>query len=1268
MLPDMLLFDFVEVHPFPAVVQLAHADALRQLLREEGDDLSAATQEQLREFVEHYFIGDEHNRRAMDALLQSLAQTERGHGFFLNGVYGSGKSHLLALVGLLCEFPAAREFFLRTHPEYATLLTRFDAQRRLVVHFSLDDYSPKQHDLETIFWRETEKAWSQWVNGSMGQWREEGQSRAEQFASLQEVLRQHGFSGAVWLMDELSMFLGARAHQDLQADTSFLQFLGQRAQRGSFWVVTALQKTVEDIAGIDPYSVAQIRDRFRPLTLSLTHVRTIVERKLIVKKDKDAFHRAVAELHQQWTQRFPHLDFGRDDVAATFPFHPTTIDCLESVVSRFFSRTRSAVQFVQEVALDKLTQYATRNTDGAGKDALPSPLTTHHSPLTTLDSIYDFFLPDITTHPELRLYHEHSMQFYEANVSTIAPGDEELALRLVKALIVFRIGGVQPSVVQLTNALLADSGLPGEGNYGYVQTLLEAFRTQGNYVVVERREGAFQDVYTLDLGARLNETLRRRVSNVAFTLEENDARIGAHAFASCTQDDFPLARFAHPAPVRVWWLNTERILAVQRTDARTLDVAALTNLMSLLQEENSAEDVQLFIGSLFHVDEQRDRWLTACRALPESRWKWGLVALLPRPLRRDELSSLREATAASLLMHDPELQDNRRGRALLERLRADASVRDADTRRLARQLFFEGEILVANAAAFAASELASADEGWNGLANAVANTVLPQVFPEFEPFAPRLRLMTWANANAIAAEILQRDEVGRGASARTTFPPSLERAVRALAVPLGVATERDLRFTALHPELKTAILQHSNAPTLRQLESALRKSALGLPPELTQIALATLLREGEVVAMDAQGSPIAPQRLALPLRESVAQIQRGSLLSGETWTRVCELGKLLLPDFIAPSQSLEEQERIFRLFARWKLETTSDVELTQARLAQIRRQWQQSPVQWAKTYAAIEHVTSLLNALDETAPASVALQKLASLNVETLKRSNLQTFQRTSALLAQHQSHLLDVHNYLTHPDLTLNDATLAEQRQRLLKTLSSGESLLEDVDKFLDDHQQFHAAYVAAYSAAHAAAHAAEKFLPYSRTRETADYRAVAQIAKVTARACPEFVEMERRLERELSQWCQRADFAAALALSPTCSACRLKFGESVRLTPLTELAPIAQECRLQFLAWVNDSSVAQRIQQDSRLTTLLHAPLDASAEVILELLTDDAVSELNALLAPTRRVTRRLSDLRERLAGKRLTKAQAMQVYQQWLDGGEPLRAEDEVWVEGD
>ncbi|MCS6862282.1 MAG: DUF6079 family protein, partial [Abditibacteriales bacterium] len=493
--------------------------------------------------------------------------------------------------------------------------------------------------------------------------------------------------------------------------------------------------------------------------------------------------------------------------------------------------------------------------------------------------------------------------------------------------------------------------------------------------------------------------------------------------------------------------------------------------------------------------------------------------------------------------------------------------------------------------------------------------------------------------------------------------------------------------------------QRPNVPTCqpyRTFESALRKSPLGLPPELTQIALCALLRAGEVVALDAHGTPLAPSRLKLPLRESVAAVQRGVLLNAEVWAQVVEVARVLLPrdaiHQLAP-QTLEEQERLFRALARWKLDTVAEVELLQARLAQLRRQWQQAPAQWAKTYGVIEQVTSLLNALDENAPASVGLQALVGWQVGTLERLNVETcqpanlptcqlanllsdFRRLSALLEQHQSRLLDLGNYLTHPDLVLTDAALVEQRQRLMDAMASGERMLDDVEGFLDAFQQFQSAYMTAYVAAHAAAHDKGKFLPYIRYRESAEYRAVLQIAQVTARACPEFVEMERRLTQELNKWCQRADLATALGLSPICPTCRLRCGESVKLMPLEDLTPIAQECRLQFLAWLNESSVAQRIRQyaeehpdtltASRLTALLRAPLNASAEDVLTYLTDETVSTLNALLAPTRRVTRRLRDLHEQLIGRRLTKAQALHVYQQWLDGDEKLRAEDEVWME--
>src|SRR5687768_14783021 len=124
---DRTAADLIAVRAFPAVVQAADIRALR---REQNPDA-------IRDFVGGYLGFDERSRYALSTALASLSQTERGGAFFLNGVFGSGKSHLLGLLALLGD-GIGEDVFAVTHPHLTSMLGASDA--RMTVHFSLDDY------------------------------------------------------------------------------------------------------------------------------------------------------------------------------------------------------------------------------------------------------------------------------------------------------------------------------------------------------------------------------------------------------------------------------------------------------------------------------------------------------------------------------------------------------------------------------------------------------------------------------------------------------------------------------------------------------------------------------------------------------------------------------------------------------------------------------------------------------------------------------------------------------------------------------------------------------------------------------------------------------------------------------------------------------------------------------------------------------------------------------------------------------------------------
>jgi hypothetical protein len=141
-----LVGDLVSISLDSPVVSLTDLDRVRGELAGGGDvsrDLAA--------LLAHYCLDDASARAAFDVIISGLARAEAlGDAFHLQGVYGTGKSHLLAVLTLLCGHPeAAWPAFLATHPQYAELAGRF-GRKRLVAAIALDEYPVRSHPLEHI--------------------------------------------------------------------------------------------------------------------------------------------------------------------------------------------------------------------------------------------------------------------------------------------------------------------------------------------------------------------------------------------------------------------------------------------------------------------------------------------------------------------------------------------------------------------------------------------------------------------------------------------------------------------------------------------------------------------------------------------------------------------------------------------------------------------------------------------------------------------------------------------------------------------------------------------------------------------------------------------------------------------------------------------------------------------------------------------------------------------------------------------------------------
>lgn len=1224
----MTIGDLIGLRDFPGVVQAADVRELRENALS-GRDAGAAE-----EFIGGYLGFDQSSRDALRWTLESLAL--RGGAFFLNGVFGSGKSHLLGVLALLGDRIGHRTFGT-LHPHFAPQLHRFAP--RLVVHFSLDDYAAAQWPLEAIFQREVQSEWARRGFSSDEIAFPVGLSRGEQFALIDEALRAHDLSGLIVCIDELSLFLSAKEHRELQADAAFLQFLGQRAARQStlsgLWIFAALQKSVENIGSIESYSLSQIKDRFTTLPLSLAHVPSLIEKRLIEKRDADALQRVCRDTFETSSRAFPHLDFGREEWERLYPFHPATVALLEAVVARFFSRTRSAVLFCAH-SIDLDADAATR--------VLP-------------DALFDYLAPELEAHPDLRSLATVWRHWNESAEDIAGSDDADALRRVMKGLLLGKIAGIAPTAVQLANALHLDARLPGEGNYQWTHVLLERLRSHGSYLSVERGESDLADRYAIDIGTRVGELARRAVQSTLRELEVHDTRMGRYAIACCRDEALPLSSLQEARPFTLMWRNAPREVLCGLWH-ETLSIEHIANTLAALAQPGASQDALILIAAPFSATTD-SIWNTAMddvlSLISEPHQRAALIVWTPRAPAADEWQSAREATAQHLLESDPSLLDNRRGRAVLTHLQNESAARQSTLARLSLRLLREGTLRSGANLSIEGGDLAHG-QSWTATLEAIAEWALPAVFPHWESIAPRLRVLTPGNADQLCLEILRRP------SDAPFFAPSLERIVRGVAEPLGIAHQAQGRWTIGAPreELRAAVLELIGEPgaPLSHIEATLAKSAWGLKPEQSALVLCAMLRDGEIVAQDARGQNLSPTQIGLPLRRAVHGLRRGQQLDEATWHQLRGIGRVFGME-ASKVLSFAAQQELYGRLLQWREETQSEAELAQARLHQLQRQLAQTPAQWPHAHNVQSGLNNLLSALNGS--ALEVLSRLSAFEVEAIENT-LQNWRELVSGLDEQHALLLQSHAFLTHPQLS-SPPQLAAARERLLLRFEDAEAILNDLD-LLVQCATWRQEYGAIYQSWHNTQNAAERWAGLRRLAASDALRASERLALLGNRAFESAAIVRRDVADEFEKMCARD---GTIGSEPVCPSCRLRWSERLLLRDVREREELLRADLDALRALLHEDAVSAILRRHQRAAALLDWAANEKADEneLLPLLSDDVLQALDDALRPRRCVLRSRSQLVQELESCR-TRDEFQSTFIQWLNGDENLAGDDEIVIE--
>ncbi len=658
-----LVGDLIEVARAPAVVSLADVEGLRDRLGEGGGA------DEARSLLAGYSLAEPETRAAFEAITRSLARDEaRGDAFLISGVYGSGKSHLLAAVMLLSGHPRESwPHFLSSHPGYDRVAARFGGPR-LVVAIPLDGYShtvplehivlarlesdlARRHGVRVALTEEShlldlveryvlpqvgdsldEAAGGNWSalrdrdaaeaarvalefitsTGFPLDWR---RSRAEAWGALRRALETKGIDGPLMLLDEVGLFLASKDRKGLNADASFLQYLAQRTSGERCWLTCVTQRGLEDVGDIDRRTLRQLRDRFRPsFTLNLAELGWVVQRRLVDKREESAFLSALREMHETY-RGGAEEPFALDELAQSYPLNPLCLEALRRAAEVSLSQTRSAVRLLQEAAHERgwLSQPADR--------------------LITPDVLFDLFRGEMELSPSGRR-HLHAFEAVTASASRIAPGQEMQLAAVMKALCVLGIGELRWSVRQLRASLIGCEDAALWRDASTLDEALGALYRHGVYVERNRREGEGADEYYIDVSSDASERIRQRLNELVREMLPEDSRVMRAALDACREDDFPLAGLAETRSISVEWWHARRAVNTVCRDLADLSAAELQSLAGTLESSATREDGWLFLASpLVPCRHQREAWREAGRGASE-RFAAGLVAWLPREAER----------------------------------------------------------------------------------------------------------------------------------------------------------------------------------------------------------------------------------------------------------------------------------------------------------------------------------------------------------------------------------------------------------------------------------------------------------------------------------------------------------------------------------------------------------------------------------------------------------------------------------------------------------
>jgi len=529
-------------------VSLGNLDSLRKELAQQPGELSLPAARQLSDLLDNYIAtSDDPVGQALQSIVDLIvAGADEGSSIIVQGPVRSGKSQMLAAVALLLESPAARETFRDSHPQLSAIHQALhQTPPRIVVPVPLSEHRADQEHLEDIIfdctarelarpkygitvplsqqsyamalieqhivprygeqlneqarqhvggyttWQQLRRrepaeaiAAAQQVAQQVGYPLDFRQSRSERLSRVLQIISEQRLGGVIWLIDDLSEFFASVDSKAAHSDCSFLEFLAQRSKIEPLHIILAIQDGWEYIVGLEPYLVSSLRSLYQnSLELSTQQMTRVARYRMIHPTEPKQLSAAIKRAADTYQTAFGKASFGAEQLEQTYPLHPLAHQCVQAIIQRYGR------------AADGLLQFAAAPARAGGLRAFAGRADFQ---LIGPAELADYIHTATNLHPEASPYFNEVLDFYQRNIDQLIPENPELAVQVIRAMIVLRLGNVSSAATTIAECLGVDENgaarLPAER----ARQLLEALRLSSNYVDIRRGPEPESSVYLID--------------------------------------------------------------------------------------------------------------------------------------------------------------------------------------------------------------------------------------------------------------------------------------------------------------------------------------------------------------------------------------------------------------------------------------------------------------------------------------------------------------------------------------------------------------------------------------------------------------------------------------------------------------------------------------------------------------------------------------------------------------------------------------------------